>query len=241
MTFREAQCRLLADLRHRIHNGDLTERGLARITGISQPHVHNVLKGVRFLSIGSFDAILKSLNYSILDFSTQPELTGSCARFQSHVTFELSMLDAPIGPGMPWPERATFRRRFSLPACLENIPRDLVLARVKFDPRMDLGHAGSDLALLDLSPGWRANIVPQGFYVVSITDETLLRYVRFGKSCVYLAASDNFDNPIDWDVIPRNGEIAALVKGRVIWLGRDEHPQPSRLQSGRFLVKATST
>jgi plasmid maintenance system antidote protein VapI len=51
LTFQDAQQRLLAYVRDRIHNGELTERGFARMIGISQPHVHNVLKGVRNLSI----------------------------------------------------------------------------------------------------------------------------------------------------------------------------------------------
>ena len=58
MTFREAQLKLLAYVVDRIHNGELTERGFARLIGISQPHAHNVLKGVRNLSPEIFDLIL---------------------------------------------------------------------------------------------------------------------------------------------------------------------------------------
>ena len=61
MTFREAQLKLLAYVVDRIHNGELTERGFARLIGISQPHAHNVLKGVRNLSPEIFDSILKYL------------------------------------------------------------------------------------------------------------------------------------------------------------------------------------
>ena len=45
MNYEDAQAKLLARVRDRLHNGELTERGLARQIGISQPHVHNVLKG----------------------------------------------------------------------------------------------------------------------------------------------------------------------------------------------------
>jgi plasmid maintenance system antidote protein VapI len=58
LTFQDAQLRLLAYVRDRIHNGELTERGFARMLGVSQPHVHNVLKGVRTLSIDLSDSIL---------------------------------------------------------------------------------------------------------------------------------------------------------------------------------------
>ena len=40
----------MGHLRTRIQNGELTERSLARLTGISQPHIHNVLKGAKILS-----------------------------------------------------------------------------------------------------------------------------------------------------------------------------------------------
>jgi len=35
--------RLIQSVRSRIHNGSMTERGLARSIGISQSHAHNVL------------------------------------------------------------------------------------------------------------------------------------------------------------------------------------------------------
>jgi transcriptional regulator with XRE-family HTH domain len=243
LTFREAQCRLLEDLRHRIHNGDLTERGLARISGISQPHVHNVLKGVRFLSPGFLDAILKSLNYSLLDLSTQRELNSHTAsRFQPHSTFQLRLLDSPIGPRMPWLGSATLKRKFSLPADLENSPPDLVVACLQPDPRMDLCLAGADLAVLDLKLRWRTNIDPNGIYVISHAGESILRYVRPGKSCLYLAAADNFDSPIGWDTLPLDASgIEAPVRARAIWIGREEQLPLRPHQCGRFLVDATSS
>ena len=45
MTFQDARLRLLAYVRNQVRNGELTERGFARLIGISQPHAHNVLKG----------------------------------------------------------------------------------------------------------------------------------------------------------------------------------------------------
>jgi len=61
LTFQDAQLKLLVYVRRQIRNGDLTERGFARLIGISQPHVHNVLKGVRNLSPNIFDLALKYL------------------------------------------------------------------------------------------------------------------------------------------------------------------------------------
>jgi hypothetical protein len=58
VTFGQLQIRLLRHLRDKIRNGEITERSLARITGISQPHLHNVLKEKRLLSAEKADRIL---------------------------------------------------------------------------------------------------------------------------------------------------------------------------------------
>jgi hypothetical protein len=50
MDFQLLQIRLIAHIKARVRNGDGTERSLARLSGISQPHMHNVLKGARVFS-----------------------------------------------------------------------------------------------------------------------------------------------------------------------------------------------
>ena len=72
VTFEDAQLELLAYVRDRIRNGELTERSFARQIGISQPHAHNALKGVRTLSADVLDAILRHFHLSLLDLLTRP-------------------------------------------------------------------------------------------------------------------------------------------------------------------------
>ena len=74
MNFREQQRRLIAHLRALVRSGDATERGLARLTGVSQPHMHNVLKGKRLLSLEMADQILAQLRLDLLDFIEPGEL-----------------------------------------------------------------------------------------------------------------------------------------------------------------------
>jgi transcriptional regulator with XRE-family HTH domain len=74
MTFHELQQRLLEELRQRVRSGAATERGLARISGISQPHLHNVLKGKRLLSMDKADELLRSLEIDILRLIHPEEL-----------------------------------------------------------------------------------------------------------------------------------------------------------------------
>jgi antitoxin component HigA of HigAB toxin-antitoxin module len=72
--FREQQRRLIAHLRALVRSGDATERGLARLTGVSQPHMHNVLKGKRLLSLEMADQVLAQLHLDLLDFIEPGEL-----------------------------------------------------------------------------------------------------------------------------------------------------------------------
>ena len=67
VTFERLRLNLIRHLRERVHNGELTERRVARITGISQPHLHNVLKGKRLLSIQKLDWILSYLELDLVD------------------------------------------------------------------------------------------------------------------------------------------------------------------------------
>jgi len=80
MTFHELQQRLLDELRQRVRSGAATERGLARISGISQPHLHNVLKGKRLLSMGQGHEVLRSLEIDILRLIHPEELRESSRR-----------------------------------------------------------------------------------------------------------------------------------------------------------------
>jgi hypothetical protein len=80
MTFYELQQRLLEELRQRVRSGAATERGLARTSGISQPHLHNVLKGKRLLSMDKADELLRHLQIDILQLIHPEELRESSRR-----------------------------------------------------------------------------------------------------------------------------------------------------------------
>ena len=74
MNFRDLQDRLTANLRERVRGGEVTERGLARLTRVSQPHIHNVLKGKKLLSTDMADQVLHHLRMDILDLVDPGEL-----------------------------------------------------------------------------------------------------------------------------------------------------------------------
>jgi hypothetical protein len=65
---------LILDLRERVRSGEMTERRLASVIGISQPHLHNVLKGKRLLSISTADQVLRHLRLDLRDLIEHQEL-----------------------------------------------------------------------------------------------------------------------------------------------------------------------
>jgi predicted transcriptional regulator len=72
LDFKELHRRLITSLRDSVRNGDMTERRLARLTGVSQPHIHHVLAGKRSFSTETADQVLKALRNDLVDF-LEPE------------------------------------------------------------------------------------------------------------------------------------------------------------------------
>ncbi len=74
ITFATLQTRLLQFINLRIANGEFTERGLARLIGVSQPQLHNVLKGKRKLQTELADRMMKKFDIGVLDLFHETEL-----------------------------------------------------------------------------------------------------------------------------------------------------------------------
>lgn len=73
ISFSDLNERLLVVAKMRIRNGLVTERGLARSIGVSQPHLHNVLKGARALTNDTADRLLLGLQIGVADLLSATE------------------------------------------------------------------------------------------------------------------------------------------------------------------------
>ena len=73
LNFTALHARLLSFVNSRIQNGEISERALAKALGVSQPQLHNVLKGVRSLRPKLADAFLAHAGISIPDLLTKEE------------------------------------------------------------------------------------------------------------------------------------------------------------------------
>lgn len=69
MTFCELLALVIAEVRLRLANGEFTERQLARRIHLSQPQMHNVLKGARTLKPVVADRILLVLGVSLSELA----------------------------------------------------------------------------------------------------------------------------------------------------------------------------
>ena len=82
--FGALQTRLIRFVMNRISNGDFSERGLARMLRVSQPQIHNVLKGARKLTPELADRILLCFGMSALDLMDSSELNAHlCQRAEA--------------------------------------------------------------------------------------------------------------------------------------------------------------
>ena len=222
MYFRELQNRLIDIARARVHAGELTERGLARMCGISQPHIHNVLKSIRVLSADGTDRLMRALDISAGDLlwrvSGEPD-TGFRA---------VPVVRNRIGPGSD----AVFtviHGHYPLPESLLSDLVDPVAARLGPDLVLPRALAAHDLVLLDQNP--RVRSTPsgaQGVWVVKEGASLSVRYLRMDGTSLYLANEVTLKDPQQWHSIPLAGRnILDIVRARVVWMGREMEKEPA--------------
>jgi plasmid maintenance system antidote protein VapI len=100
VSFRDLQDRLISFVVMKIRNGEFTERRLARVLGVSQPQLHNVLKGARPLKPEFADCLFKHFDIGVIDLLSRAELSARLEELEAeHVHFWLGGL--PEGPTVP--------------------------------------------------------------------------------------------------------------------------------------------
>jgi hypothetical protein len=224
MYFAELQSSLLESLKARVRNGQLTERGLARLVGVSQPHMHNVLKGARFLSPDLADQILQRLHISIFDLVDRTRLTNylnSQRPLMSECTY-VPVLNGTLGPGHLWPSAVDAHKRFAVPTVQLVNATGAVVVRLGSDTRMDeVVHEG-DFALLDQSLHARCAIEPDALYVVKRGNAGFVRRLRTSGRNVFIAADDCLSQPAAWERISLEAQyIQHVVRAKATLLAQD--------------------
>jgi transcriptional regulator with XRE-family HTH domain len=223
MYFQTFQSRLVAAIRMKVRTGELTERRLARLIGISQPHIHNVLKGARELSPEIADLILRELKISLLDLVEHAELSARVSLSHAPRRYrEVPLLDGRIGPGLEFPGNVSPVEFYPFPSTLLAPLVRPIAARLADDPKMRSTVGEGDLVLLDQAESRRQETDADALYLVSCSGEGLVRWVRQGARCIYLAAADSFLHPPGWEHVPLTGRhLLEVVKARIVWIGRE--------------------
>ena len=101
LNFSQIRQLVIAALQRKINNGELTERGLARLSRLSQPCVHNVLKGNRLGSMSTLDRLIKAARLDLQhllqsEHESQPNPQRSPARHR--VSFDSRSQPQACGP-----------------------------------------------------------------------------------------------------------------------------------------------
>ncbi|MGH9663617.1 MAG: hypothetical protein ACRD9L_04240 [Bryobacteraceae bacterium] len=231
MDFELLRRRLVERLRAQVRNGETTERALARLTGISQPHMHNIIKGIRTLTPEMGDQVLKCLRWSLLDLLDPEELLGHATRILGDLApaRETAVLAGRLGPGHAWLGAESPFERFAVGCNHLAAAVNPVVARLGEDPRLAPVLKGGDLVLLDRSEECREHPEPDELYAVEHDGEALVRELRRGAEKLYLVTPDCRNRPEAWESVRvREAELLQRVIARVIPLPRHAGPQIQR-------------
>lgn len=216
--------RLLHAVRDRVRNGELTERGLARTVGLSQPHIHNILKGIRTLNAVTSDQLLHRLGIGVLDLVEIDELrrTLYLRLLEQDAAVEIPVLKSRLGPGLPMPEDPSEFERVKVPVTYLSRVRNPVVARLGQDPEMAPVLSAGDLVLLDCGPTRKNPTAPDDVFAIERAGEVVARWIRGGRHRHYMVSAATRDEPHRWETFPRGTD---RIRARVIplrWMHRRE-------------------
>jgi hypothetical protein len=219
--FQDLQGRLVDLARSRVRAGQVTERGLAKLCGLSQPHMHNVLKQIRLFSLDSADRLMQVLDVGVSDLMWG--VTGE----QDEQVCAVPLVRSRIGPGTQ-AVLSVFRGNIPMPGWLLKNVVEPVAARLAPDLVMPAALAANDLVLLDQSTEVRASPAAGGVWIVAEASGLRARYLRMEGARLYVANEVTRGNPQQWVSIPLQGRnILEIVRAHIVWIGREMEKEPS--------------
>jgi hypothetical protein len=207
--------RLVDVARQRVRSGELTERGLSRLCGVSQPHIHNVLKSIRMLSPDSADRLMTALGVTL------PELVWRSRDEGDASVRVVPIVRNRIGPGIDaalsaWRGFMPFSKGLTDPLV------NPVVAQVAPDLVLPAQLAANDFILLDQNPEVRSHPEGKGCWVVAEPTGLRIRYVRRGGTKLWLANEMTVREPGRWEQASLHGkDISEVVRARIVWMGRE--------------------
>lgn len=214
--FRALGDSLLQHVRDLIRGGELTERGLAKLIGYSQPHVHNVLAGVRRVNVAFADDVIECLDLSLEQLlSADPSATTN----QVHVP----ICAGELSGSRAFPNQSNSQGVLAVPQTELDTASGMLAMRVGADedsmwPRVCPG----DLVVVDTTPRVRMAPDVDSICVLAVAGRGQLRRCQRAGSRL-LAVADHTatgTEAAEWIGLERT-HILDVVRGRVVWLSRN--------------------
>lgn len=218
------QSRLLDEVRGRVRNGEFTERGLARLAGISQPHLHNLLKGIRDLTPRSADSLLAALDIGLLQLAAVDELGEALQTKDAGGNSRIApLLQGCVGPGWPIPDARQPLGWRPLPAGLGACGRKPVMVHLAPDPALPSAFSGVLVAVFDLDEIVRVQPGTPDWYLVRQKGAGLIRQVRVESGSVEILGQWGLWNNHGLESLPLgSASVLHIVRGRLVWVGREQ-------------------
>lgn len=219
--FGELADRLVRYLNELVQRGEVSERGLAKLSGYSQPHIHNVLHGARTLKISTADRLLETLGIPLSALLTSEELAGGVPGRPTQAQ-PAPILQGLLGGAEPFPRDGARPALHFLPArTLEGLVNP-ALAQVSANERSAWPTIWPhDLVLLDRSPHLRRRPTVESFYALEWEEKGYVcRCRRMGGSLLTVTDSPGSPEPparLEVDA----GKLLQAVRGVIVWVGRD--------------------
>ena len=200
--------RLRETVRNRVRQGEITESGLARLTQVSQPHLHNILKGKRLLTGELADRLLRQLRLGIRDLI--------CASAPP-ATIAVPFLDGFLGPGFPFPSVPHPHLRYPFPTPELTTSRSPFFVEIRGN--VPIPFRQRDIAMVDVDAQTRLQPLIGAWYAVNLGREINLRRVWVRGRSICLAEGVPVAGEAKW-FEPGNRSMLEILLARIVWFGR---------------------
>ena len=227
----------------RVASGSLTVRRLARQIGVSQPHMHNIMKGKRSLTIELADRLLQFQHLSVLDLAKASEL-GEALKLAADNTASVRhvpILPGVLGPAHPFPELDACADWVALPP--HSVAHAVVPAFVELgsDAYLEREFPGASFALIDTFAEGQACVDQRRWYALRWSGGGWIRRLRVGQGRLFVLGQEGLRPSLGPDAIDlTDSKIEEHVRGLVVWMGGDPRLANPLRESG-YLVPPPAT
>lgn len=212
--FQDLAERLRVALNERVHRGEISERRLARLAGYSQPHIHNVLAGLRGLSLQLADELLEASSIPLAELLEQ----GSAVKSASALVLEGRLGAGRLFPQVGSPPRRLFFEARRLAPLTNPVVALLDAQERGMEPLLRPG----DEVLIDRSIEARREPRFEHVYAIEWEGRGFVgRCQQVGSALVVVA-----DNAAEAGGLPTtlpidSARVYDVVRGCIRWIARD--------------------